>query len=74
MKSFYLTLACVYAFIAAVKLYRAYAGTVPNGLVTLSNSGTATLSKKQRWVNTVFGICLLVLGVAYLFLATLRHA
>lgn len=74
MKTFYLIFACVYALIAAVKLYRAYAGTMPAGLVTLSNSGTATLSKKQRWVNAVFGICFLGLAISYLFIASVRHA
>lgn len=73
MKSFYLIFACVYAFIAAVKLYRACAGTMPAGLVTLSNSGAATLSRKQRWVNAVFGICFLALAIGYLFIASVRH-
>jgi len=73
VKTFYLTFVCVYALIAAVKLYRAYAGTMPARLVTLSNSGTATLSKKQRWVNAVFGICFLALAISYLFIASVRH-
>lgn len=73
MESFYLIFACVYALIAAVKLYRAYAGVMPASLVTLSNSGTAMLSKKQRWANALFGICFLLIGIAYLFMASVRH-
>jgi hypothetical protein len=73
VKPFYLTFACVYALIAAIKLYRAYAGTMPGSLVTLSNSGAATLSKKQRWANALFGICFLALAVSYLFLGSVRH-
>ena len=73
MKSFYLIFACVYTLIAVVKLYRANTGTMPGFLITLSNSGTATLSRKQRWANTVFGICFLALGIAYLFMASIRH-
>lgn len=73
MKSFYLIFACVYTLIAVVKLHRAYAGTMPTSLVTLSNSGTATLSKKQRRANALFGICFLALGIAYLFMASVRH-
>jgi len=73
VKSFYLIFACGYTLIAVIKLHRAYAGTMPGSLVTLSNSGTATLSKKQRWVNAVFGICFLALAVSYLFIASVRH-
>jgi hypothetical protein len=73
VKSFYLIFACGNAFLAAIRLYRAYAGTMPGGLVTLSNSGAATLSKKQRRVNAVFGICYLAFAVSYLFIASVRH-
>lgn len=73
MKSFYLIFACVYALMAAVKLYRACAGTMPARLVTFSNSGTATLSRKQRWGNAAFGICFLVLAISYLLIASVRH-
>jgi hypothetical protein len=74
VKTIYLAFAFVYALIAAVKLYRACAGTMPAGLVTLSNSGTATLSKKQRWGNAAFGICFLALAIIYLFIASFRHS
>ena len=74
MKTFYLIFTCVYALIAAVKLYRAYAGVMPGSLVTLSGPGAATLSKKQRWVNAALGICFLALAIGYLFIASVRHA
>jgi hypothetical protein len=63
--------ACVYALIAAVKLYRGYAGVMPSSLVTLSTSGAATLSKTQRWANAVFGICFLALAVRAIYLSRL---
>jgi hypothetical protein len=52
-----------------VKLYRAYAGTVPEFLVTLSNSQGTILSRKQRWGNALLGTCFLLLGISFLFRA-----
>jgi len=65
--------ACGNALLAALRLYRAYTGSMPGGLVTFSNSGAASLSKKQRRTDAVFGICYLVFAIAYLFIASIRH-
>ena len=73
MKTFYLMFACGNALIAALRLYRAYTGNMPGGLVTFSNSGAATLGKKQRRTNAAFGICYLVFAIGYLFIASLRY-
>lgn len=73
MASFYLIFGCGYSLIAMVKLYRAYTGTLPGFLVTLSSSG-GTLSKTQRWMNALLGICFLMLGISYALLAAMRHA
>ena len=73
VKTFYLAFACGNAFLAALRLYRAYTGNMPGGLVTLSNSGAATLSKKQRKTDVLYGICYLAFAICYLFIASVRH-
>ena len=73
VKIFYLTFACGNGFLAVMRLYRAYAGTMPGGLVTFSNSGAAMLSKKQCMADALYGICYLAFAVAYLFLASIRN-
>ena len=73
MNTFYIIFACGNALLAALRLYRAYTGNIPGGLVTFSNSGSATLSKKQRRTNALFGFCYLAFAIAYLFIASIRH-
>ena len=65
--------ACGNALLAALRLYRAYTGSMPGGLVTFSNSGAATLSKKQRRADALFGICYLAFAICYFFIASVRH-
>ena len=73
MKSFYVILACAHALIATARLWRAYTGTTPNWLVTLSNAGAATLSKKQRRADTLFGLCYLAFAISFLFIASIQR-
>jgi len=74
VKSFYVIFACAHALFATARFWRAYTGTMPNWLVTVSNAGAGTLSKKQRRAEAVYGICFLAFSIAYLYLAFMRHA
>jgi len=73
VKTFYLAFACGNAFLAAMRLCRAYSGTMPDGLATFSNSGAATLSKKQLRADALYGIFYLAVAIIYLFIASVRH-
>jgi hypothetical protein len=64
VKEFYLFFACAWILLAAINFYRAYAGTIPGWMMTLNHS-SAVLSKKQRWIRAVFGLCYLSFGVAH---------
>ena len=73
MTSFFVIFACGHALLSTARLWRAYAGTMPNGLVTLSNADAAMLTTKQRRRDVVLGICSLAACIAYLYLALMRH-
>ena len=71
--SFYICLALMWTTLGVLYLHRAYAGTMPGGIVSLNHSELATLSRKQRWARAGFGICFLGLGIARMVLLYVRH-
>ena len=71
--SFSIGLAFMWTSLGVLYLHRAYAGTMPGGIVSLNHSQPAILSRKQRWARAVYGICFLGLGIARMVSLYLRH-
>jgi hypothetical protein len=74
VKDFYLFFSFAWTVLAGVRLYRAYAGTMPGWIVSLNHSRPVTMSNRQRWVNAAFGICYLGFGIMHMiFYMRLAH-
>jgi len=70
----YLFVGLVWMFFGVVQVYRTVSGTkLGAGLIALNHSQPYTASKKQLWMNALFGVCYLAFGFIYPVSTYLRH-
>lgn len=61
-----LFLAFIFVAMGGIYFYRAYTGGASMGLVSLASSDPVMISKGQRLVRSLLGLCFLGIGAAHL--------
>jgi hypothetical protein len=61
-----LFVAFIFVAMGGIYFYRAYSGGPSMGLVSIATSDPVAISKKQRIIRSLLGLCFLGMGVSHL--------